>query len=130
MTGGEAFELFVNGTLMRGLALHNNLRGATFLAEVHTEPRYRLHSIGNAHPGMYEVEVGGVAVVGEVYLVPPEVWTHVESGEPENLYLGIVHLQDLEPCQGMLYPRHLAEGAHLDISHFGGWRQFTQQMRH
>ena len=50
-----AFELFVNGTLMRGLALHANLEGAEFLGAFRTAPRYRLHSIDDHHPGMFEV---------------------------------------------------------------------------
>ena len=37
-----AFDLFVNGTLMRGLALHANLDGATFLGAFRTAPRYRV----------------------------------------------------------------------------------------
>ena len=47
-----AFELFVNGTLMRGLALHDNLAGATFVAEARTAPIYRLYSIADRHPGL------------------------------------------------------------------------------
>src|SRR6185437_10954671 len=67
-------ELFVNGTLMRGLALHHNLDGATFLGAFRTAPRYRLYSIGDVHPGMFEVESGGVPVAGELYRLPDEVW--------------------------------------------------------
>ena len=33
-------ELFVNGTLMRGLALHKNLEGAEFLGAFNTAPVY------------------------------------------------------------------------------------------
>ena len=49
--------LFVNGTLMRGL-LHGNLEGAEFLEEVSTAPAYRVHTIGDVHPGMYRVAEG------------------------------------------------------------------------
>jgi len=48
--------LFVNGTLMRGLALHANLEGADFVEEARTAPIYRIFSIGDVHPGMYQVE--------------------------------------------------------------------------
>ena len=58
-------DLFVNGTLMRGLALHANLAGAEFLEACRTAPRYRLYSIGDVHPGMFEVAEGGVSVEGE-----------------------------------------------------------------
>lgn len=124
MTGSE---LFVNGTLMRGLALHHNLDGATFLGEMVTEPRYRLHSVNDVHPAMYEVEQGGFSVVGELYLVPAEVLARVEAGEPPNLYRGPVHLQGHGVCEGILYPRELAEGVHRDISEYGGWRAYVDR---
>jgi gamma-glutamylcyclotransferase (GGCT)/AIG2-like uncharacterized protein YtfP len=66
-------ELFVNGTLMRGLALHENLEGAGFLGEFHTLPIYRLYSIDNIHPGMFQVEEGGISVTGEMYRMSDEV---------------------------------------------------------
>lgn len=119
-----AFELFVNGTLMRGLALHSNLDGAEFLGEARTAPIYRLYSIDDRHPGMFEVPEGGVAVAGEIYLVPEEVWQRVEAGEPPDLYCGPVRLADGREIRGILYPRELAEGRHRDISAYGDWRAY------
>jgi gamma-glutamylcyclotransferase (GGCT)/AIG2-like uncharacterized protein YtfP len=116
--------LFVNGTLMRGLALHANLAGGTFLEAISTAPRYRLYSIGDVHPGMFEVASGGVAVEGELYEVPDEVWPRVEADEPPGLYRGRVTLGDGRVVPGILYPRELAEGGHRDISAFGGWRAY------
>lgn len=117
-------ELFVNGTLMRGLALHANLEGARFLGEVETAPRYRLYSIADVHPGMFEVDVGGVSVAGELYDVPDDVLRRVEAGEPPNLYRGPVHLRDGRLVQGILYPRALAEAQHRDISDLADWRAY------
>jgi gamma-glutamylcyclotransferase (GGCT)/AIG2-like uncharacterized protein YtfP len=117
--------LFVNGTLMRGLALHDNLAGAEFLGEARTAPCYRLHSIGDRHPGMYEVQENGVAVVGELYQVPDDVWRRVEDGEPPGLYRGPVRLSDERVVDGILYPREMAEGQHPDISAHGGWRAYV-----
>ena len=104
LTSGEDL-LFVNGTLMRGLALHANLEGAEFVGAVRTAPRYRIHSIDDVHPGMYEVSSGGVSVEGELYRVPDEVWRRVEEGEPEHLYRGPVHLEDGRVVPGILYPQ-------------------------
>jgi gamma-glutamylcyclotransferase (GGCT)/AIG2-like uncharacterized protein YtfP len=118
-------ELFVNGTLMRGLALHANLDGAEFLGAVRTAPRYRLYSIGDVHPGMFEVEAGGISVAGELYRLPDEVWRLVEAGEPPNLYKGPVALEDGRTVDGILYPRALAEGHHRDISAFADWRAYV-----
>ena len=119
-----SFELFVNGTLMRGLALNDNLDGAEFLGEAVTEPVYRMYSIGDVHPGMFEVAEGGVAVMGEVYLVPDDVWARVQAGEPPNLYRGEIKLADGRRPFGILYPRELAEGNQRDISEYGDWRAF------
>ena len=119
-----AFDLFVNGTLMRGLALNANLEGAAFLGEARTAPRYRLYSIDDVHPGMFEVETGGVSIAGEVYRVPEGVWQRVEAGEPPGLYRGLVRLEDGRELHGILYPRELAEGKHLDISRYGDWRAY------
>jgi gamma-glutamylcyclotransferase (GGCT)/AIG2-like uncharacterized protein YtfP len=121
-----AAQLFVNGTLMRGLKLHPNLDGATFLEAPRTEPVYRIYSIGDVHPGMFEVAEGGVSVEGELYEVPEEVWQRVESGEPPGLYRGPVKLADGRVVPGILYPREMAEGRHRDISAYGGWRAYAE----
>ncbi|PLX34100.1 MAG: gamma-glutamylcyclotransferase [Hyphomicrobiales bacterium] len=122
-------ELFVNGTLMRGLALHHNLAGAEFLGEFRTRPCYRLFSIGDVHPGMFEVDPKqeqGVSVVGEIYRMSDEIWARVEAGEPPHLYCGPVRLEDGRIVDGILFPRDQAEGAHRDISSYGGWRAYLQ----
>jgi gamma-glutamylcyclotransferase (GGCT)/AIG2-like uncharacterized protein YtfP len=118
-------DLFVNGTLMRGLKLHANLDGAEFLGEARTAPVYRIFSIGDVHPGMFEVAEGGVSVPGEIYRLPDDVWARVEAGEPPGLYRGPVKLDDGRVVDGILYPRTLAEGHHQDISSFGGWRAYV-----
>ncbi len=117
-------DLFVNGTLMRGLGLHANLTGAEFLEECRTAPCYRLYSIDDVHPGMYQVAEGGVSVEGELYAVPAEVLKRVEAGEPPGLYRGPVELGDGRLVQGILYSKELAEARHRDISMFGGWRAY------
>ena len=118
-------DLFVNGTLMRGLALHGNLDGAEFLGEARTAPVYRIYSIGDVHPGMFEVAEGGISVPGEMYRLPDDVWARVEAGEPPGLYKGPVRLSDGRVMDGILFPGELAEGRHRDISEFGGWREYV-----
>lgn len=129
MTQDEgAIELFVNGTLMRGLALHANLEGAEFLEDARTASCYRLYSIGDVHPGMYRVQDGGeagISVQGELYSVPPHVLRRVEAGEPPGLYVGRVTLSDGREVAGVLYPPELAHANGTDISHHGGWRAYA-----
>ena len=122
-------ELFVNGTLMRGLKLHDNLKGAEFLGAFRTAPCYRLYSINDVHPGMFEVEQGGVAVMGEYYRMSDDIWARVEAGEPPNLYCGPVKLEDGRTVNGILFPRALAEGKYLDISSYGDWRAYQGALR-
>ena len=123
-----AFELFVNGTLMRGLALHPNMGNSVFLGEFRTVPRYRLHTINDIHPGMYyldEEESGGVAVRGELYLVEDAVWQNISAGEPPFLYRGKIKLESGKEVYGILYPRQLAT-RYPDISELGGWREYME----
>ena len=72
--------LFVNGTLMRGLELHGNLAGAELLEETRTAPVYRVHSIGDVHPGMYRADDGGASISGELYAIPIETLLRVDRG--------------------------------------------------
>ncbi|MBL1263424.1 allophanate hydrolase-related protein [Methylomicrobium sp. RS1] len=120
----DAFILFVNGTLMRGLALHANLDGAAFIAEAYTAPCYRLFSIDDVHPGMYEVPEGGVSVSGELYEVPWDVWQRVEAGEPPHLYRGRVKLSDGSEAWGILFPQASVLPRHRDISGYADWRAY------
>ncbi|WP_198588346.1 allophanate hydrolase-related protein [Geodermatophilus chilensis] len=117
--------LFVNGTLMRGLELHANLAGAELLEETATAPKYRVHTIGDVHPGMYRVNDGeqGASISGELYHVPLDVLLKVIEGEPPGLYRGPVELIDGRVVPGILYAREMAE-EHPDITEHGGWRQY------
>jgi len=119
-----ARKLFVNGTLMRGLALHKNLEGAVFLGEFNTAPIYRLYSVNDIHPGMFEVESRGVSVAGEYYEMSDDIWARVEAGEPPHLYCGPVKLEDGRTVDGILFPKEIAEAKHKDISEYGSWRNY------
>ena len=121
-------ELFVNGTLMRGLALHENLEGAVFLGEFHTLPIYRLYSIDNIHPGMFQVEEGGVSVTGEMYRMSDEIFQRVKNNEPTGLYVGDVYLDNDTKVKGILFPREIAETKYKDISEFADWRTYVNSL--
>ena len=117
--------LFVNGTLMRGLELHENLAGAEFVQTARTTAMYRLYSIRDQHPGMYRTDDGsGVAVDGELYELPDPVLQRVVAGEPPGLYVGDVELEDGRLVPGVLYRRELLDASCVDISDYGGWRQY------
>lgn len=124
-----AKTLFVNGTLMRGLALHGNLDGAEFIGEFRTRPLYRIYSINDVHPGMFKVGEGGVSVAGEMYRMSDETWARVEAGEPPHLYCGPVELDDGQVVDGILYPQEQITAAHTDISSYGDWRAYMASKR-
>jgi AGZA family xanthine/uracil permease-like MFS transporter len=121
---GDGLLLFVNGTLMRGLALHANLEGAAFLEEVSTAPKYRLYSIGDRHPGMHEVDSDGVAVLGELYRLSAEILDRVIQSEPPGLSVGPVELADGRVVPGVLFAAGSLRPTDEDISAHGGWRAY------
>jgi AGZA family xanthine/uracil permease-like MFS transporter len=115
--------LFVNGTLMRGLELSQNLAGAEFEEEIATAPKYRLVSVDDIHPGMYEVADGGASISGELYHIPTEVLVRVIEGEPDGLYRGPVELTNGRIVPGILFDKDRAQ-AYPDITEHGGWREY------
>ncbi|NJN86131.1 MAG: glutamyl-tRNA amidotransferase [Leptolyngbyaceae cyanobacterium SL_7_1] len=121
--------LAVNGTLMRGLELNNNLlrAGATFVREAMTEPAYRLWSIGDRHPAMIKVREGGVAIALEVWAVPPDGIAQILWQEPPGLCVGKVQLSDGAVVLGVLGEPFLCEGQR-EITAWQGWRSYCSSL--
>jgi len=116
---------FICGSALRGQPDHGNLSGASFVREAVTKPIYRLHSVEDQHPGIYEVPSGGAAIRGELYEVSEQQHAHLISTEPPNLYEAPIELEDGTRVSAMIYPRDLIEArGYTDISHFGGWAAF------
>lgn len=120
--------LAVNGTLMRGLELNDNLvaAGARFVRETTTAPEYRLWSIGDRHPAMIRVGAGagGAAVAVEVWRVPAAGLAQILLSEPPGLCIGKVRLAGGEETLGVLGESALCEGQREITSH-GGWRAYV-----
>ena len=123
----ETLKLAVNGTLMRGLALNQNLVtvGATFLYEATTTPDYRLWSINDVHPAMVRVSDGGTTVALEVWAVPTAGLIQVLQQEPPGLCIGKVTLSTGEEVLGVLGEPILCEGQ-TEITAYGGWRAYIE----
>lgn len=124
----ESIRFFICGSALRGQPDHKNLQSAKFVKKAVTRPIYRLHAVENGwHPGIYEVEVGGIAIPGEVYELTSEQYEYLLSTEPPNLYASNVVLEDGEEVPAMLYPRELVEQYQWpDISQFGGWAAYKK----
>ena len=58
----------VNGTLMRGLSLNQNMidAGATFVREAQTAPLYQLFSVDDQYPGMIRAVSTGASIALEI----------------------------------------------------------------
>lgn len=118
-------RFFICGSALRGQPDHVNLGDARFLSEARTAPHYRLHSVADQHPGIYEVASGGVSIAGELYEFTPEQHAHLLATEPPNLYEAPVVLEDGSSVSAMIYPRELIERkGYPDISHHGGWAAY------
>ena len=118
-------QFFICGSALRGQPDHGNLGTAVFVREAKTKPIYRLHSVDDQHPGIYEVGEGGVAIAGEVYELTDDQHAHLIATEPPNLYEAPVELDDGSRVSAMIYPRELIEQrGYEDISRFGGWAAY------
>lgn len=124
----DVVELAVNGTLMRGLELNDNLlqAGAVFVRTDATAPCYRLWSIDDRHPAMMRTSEGPGASV------PLEVWRLTAAGlaavldqEPPGLAVGKVLLTDGSQVLGVVGEPYLVDGQR-EITEFAGWRAYTE----
>ena len=122
---------FICGSALTGQPDHGNLGGARLVREAKTLPLYRLHSVDDKHPGIYEVGTGGCAIAGEVYEFTDEQHAALLASEPPDLYEGPVRLDDGSSVNAMIYPRELIEQrGYKDISEHGGWAAFKASMKH
>ncbi|HTJ25852.1 MAG TPA: gamma-glutamylcyclotransferase [Candidatus Limnocylindria bacterium] len=118
-------QFFICGSALRGQPDHGNLGEARFVREAETKPIYRLHSVEDQHPGIYEVAEGGIAIAGEVYEMTDAQHAHLLATEPPNLYEAPIQLADGTSVNAMIYPRELIEQrGYKDISEYGGWAAF------
>lgn len=118
-------QFFICGSALRGQPDHQNLLGATFVREAKTVPRYRLYSVRDQHPGIYEVPSGGISIAGEIYEMSKEQHAHLISTEPPDLYESPIVLEDGSKVSAMIYPQKLIEERGFkDISQFGGWAAY------
>lgn len=128
MTSLSTVELFVNGTLMRGLQLHDNLAGATFLGERTTVPAYRLHAIDASYPAMVRDDENGTAIAGELYAMELSQLARVLEREPAGLGIGVIELDDAAGHRiGVVWTGGELPETATDITQLGGWRAYLAE---
>lgn len=125
----DTCELAVNGTLMRGLELNDNLQqvGAIFVGETTTAPIYRLWSIADRHPAMMRVSGAGRSIALEIWSVPVAGLAKILQQEPAGLCIGKIKLADNSEVLGVLAEPFLCEGQQ-EITKFGGWRNYIKSV--
>jgi len=120
-------RLAVCGAHMAGLPLNRELveRGARFVREAQTAPRYRffaLEGFSPPRPGLVRGEPGH-AIAVEVWEVPVEAFGSFVDGIPAPLGIGTLELEDGETLRGFLC-EHYATADAREISGLGGWRAY------
>lgn len=120
--------LAVNGTLMRGLKLENNLKevGAVFLEETTTSRDYRLFSINDEYPAMFMFKLGACIAV-ELYEISEESLKQVLAKEPPGLTIDDVYLNDGRKVKGVVGTLEIIKGQ-KDITSYGGWRNYMAEL--
>jgi gamma-glutamylaminecyclotransferase len=126
VNGSDVKRVFICGSALRGQPDHQNLQSAKFIQAIATQPRYRLHSVGNGwHPGIYEVTEAGIAIPGEVYEMTLEQFDHLVASEPPHMYPSDVVLENGETAIAFLFPQEIiVQNNYPDISHYGGWAAY------
>ena len=127
MSQNNKLILAVNGTLMRGLELEDNLKQvhAVFIKESQTEKAYRLFSINGNYPAMIRVNKGGNTVDVELYEISEEGIKEVLSKEPPGLTIKEITLIDGTIVQGVVGLEAITKGQ-KEITTFGGWRNYLR----
>lgn len=121
--------LAVNGTLMRGLELENNLKdvGASFIKESQTEKAYRLYSIDDRYPAMIK-DKDGLSIDVEVYELSKEAMQIVLSKEPEGLTIEKIKLIDGQEVYGVVGLPFIIKNR-KEITSYRGWRSYIKELR-
>ncbi|MFC5701685.1 hypothetical protein ACFPVX_10330 [Cohnella faecalis] len=117
----------VCGLHMRGYPLEKQLldRGAIFVRETETAPKYRLLKLPTtpAKPGLIKRISGGAPIAVEVWEMPVEAFGSFVALIPAPLGIGKVELADGSEVCGFICEGYASELAGAeDISSLGGWR--------
>lgn len=101
-------HVFVYGTLKRGGSNHHLLAGQKFIAVAHTEPVYKLYTLGN-YPAMVDAAQDGRSIEGEIWDVDEPCLGRLDKleGLDEGLYkrapIRLQPPQDQAVVEGYLY---------------------------
>ena len=120
------------GAHLSGMPLNGELKalGARLLEATSTAPDYRLYALAGSKPpkpGLLRVASGkGSAIAVEIWALRAESFGRFVAAVPSPLSIGTLRLADGRTVKGFLVEADAVGGA-LDISSFGGWRNYLAQ---
>lgn len=127
-------RIVVCGAHLSGLPLNEQLtsRRGRLVTSTTTSPDYRLYALpGNPpqRPGLVRVNKNeqGVAIEVEVWELPVRELGDFVANIPAPLGIGTIMLANGEALLGFICERYVVENT-MDISQFGGWRNYLQQV--
>jgi gamma-glutamylcyclotransferase (GGCT)/AIG2-like uncharacterized protein YtfP len=117
----------VNGTLMRGFSLNQNLLdvNAEFVSDARTAPKYRLWSIRDEYPAMIRDENNGAKIDVEIWKLSAEALVIIIQNEPTGLVVGKIELEDGKSMLGVLGEAFIVVGQ-KEITEWKGWRTYLR----
>jgi hypothetical protein len=120
-------NLAVNGTLMRGFRLNQNLLDvkAVFIRETSTSPHYRLWSIDDEYPAMIRDENPGGQIEVEIWKLSQSAMVTILQKEPPGLCIGQIELEGSDSVFGVLGEPYIVIGQ-KEITAWKGWRNYLQ----
>lgn len=133
VVGLGEIELVVVGAHLSGMPLNADLiaAGGKFLRAVSTTPDYRLFVLPDqpvAKPGLVRVDKGtGTSIAVEVWSLPAGQFGRFVDSIPSPLGIGTILLSDDSSPKGFLV-ESIAVQETPDISQFGGWRNYVNQL--
>ncbi len=125
----EETRLAVNGTLMRGLPLNENLMrvGAKFVREDSTAPYYRLWAVNNSYPAMLRDEQYGASIALEIWKISESGVLRILAVEPAGLCIGKVQLISGNYILGVMGETYICD-QQVEITSYGGWRAYINYL--
>jgi allophanate hydrolase len=116
---------------MSGLPLNHQLTalGGEFVEKTSTAQLYRLYRLNGftpERPGLVRLNHDGAAISLEVWKLPISKYGEFVAGVPAPLGFGTLTLKDGRNVQGFLCEAYATADA-LDISVYGGWREYLMK---
>jgi allophanate hydrolase len=127
-------SIAVVGAHLSGMPLNAELRvlNARLLRNTMTAADYRLFALRGTvppKPGLKRVERGaGARIALEVWALTAAAFGEFVSNIPPPMAIGTLRLEDGSDVKGFLAEPAAFDGAR-DISEFGGWRNFVEQVK-